>query len=286
MRARSRYRGPMSTYVVGDVQGCFDSLMALLDRVDFDPARDRLWIAGDLVNRGPKSLEVLRWARDHAPCLTAVLGNHDVHLLARAAGVKARKKRDTLDDVLDAPDRDELISWLRARPLIHRQDRWLMVHAGLHPSWTAAEAAALAAEVEQALQGDAWAEILARAGDEPPAWSPDLDGIERLHAILGVLIRVRTVRADGRLCDDYSGPPEGAPAGCTPWYAVPDRRSKGTPILFGHWSTLGLLVERDHIALDTACVWGGRLTAYRLEDGEVFEVVHAEPSNQPGKPAT
>lgn len=273
----------MSTYVVGDVQGCFDSLMALLDRVDFDPARDRVWIAGDLVNRGPKNLEVLRWARDHDPCLTAVLGNHDLHLLARAAGVRGKKKRDTIDDVLAAPDRDELISWLRARPLVHREDRWLMVHAGLHPSWTAAEAAALAAEVETALRGDRWTDLLARAGDEPPPWSPELGGIERLLAILAVLVKVRTVRADGSLCDDYSGPPRGAPAGCTPWYAVPDRRSKDTPILFGHWSTLGLQVERDHIALDTACVWGGRLTAYRLEDGSVFDVAAADEPHDLGR---
>jgi bis(5'-nucleosyl)-tetraphosphatase (symmetrical) len=274
----------MSTYVVGDVQGCFDSLMALLDRIDFDPARDRLWIVGDLVNRGPKNLEVLRWARDHDPCLTAVLGNHDVHLLARAAGVGRRKKRDTIDDVLAAADAGELIAWLRERPLVHREGRWLMVHAGLHPSWTAAQATALSAEVAQALRDDRWTELLEHAGGEPPPWSPDLAGLDRLHAILAVMVRIRTLHPDGRLCDDYSGPPAGAPNGCTPWYAARDRQSLDTRVLFGHWSTLGLDITDDHIALDTGCVWGGRLTAYRLDDGAVFDVVHAEPAHQLGKP--
>lgn len=266
----------MSTYVVGDVQGCFDSLMALLEQVAFDPGRDRLWIAGDLVNRGPKNLEVLRWAVRHDACLTAVLGNHDLHLLARAAGVARRKKRDTIDDVLCAADAGELIDWLRRRPLVHRQDRWLMVHAGLHPSWSPDQAVRLAAEVEAGLRGDDWGEVVAAAAGEPPTWSPALEGTDRLRAILGLMVRVRTLRPDGALCDDYSGPPGGAPPGCVPWYAAPDRRSQDACVLFGHWSTLGLEVTGDHVALDTGCVWGGRLTAFRLEDRRVFDVPFAE----------
>jgi bis(5'-nucleosyl)-tetraphosphatase (symmetrical) len=261
----------MATYAIGDIQGCFDSLCALLARCGFDSRDDRVWLAGDLVNRGPGSLEVLRWARDLGDRAVCVLGNHDLHLLARGAGLAGPKRRDTLADVLAAPDADELLSWLRGQPLYHREGDVVMVHAGIDPRWSLDEAAALAAEVEAALSGDRWLEVLASDREPMVPWRPELEGASRLQSIAEVLTRLRTCRDDGQPCSSFSGPPEEAPAGCHPWFSHPRRRSLGATVIFGHWAALGLRRGPDTWALDSGCVWGGELTALRLDDGAVFQ---------------
>lgn len=243
----------MATYAIGDVQGCATTLERLLVRIGF-AGHDRLWLVGDLVNRGPRSADVLRLVRGLGERAVVVLGNHDLHLLARAAGLEPAKRRDTLDDVLSAPDRAPLLDWLRTRPLLHRDGAWLMVHAGLLPAWTVDEAEARAREVEALLAQGRLAELL---GDSRPARS------------LRVLTRLRTCRDDGRLCD-FDGAPEDAPDGCQPWFSSPKRRSTEVTVLFGHWSALGLHLGADAIGLDTGCVWGRTLTALRLEDRAVF----------------
>lgn len=266
----------MATYVIGDIQGCFATLERLLEKIEYDPAKDRLWLAGDLVNRGPSSLSVLRWARKQGDAVTTVLGNHDLHLLAAATGLRKRKPQDTLEDVLFARDRVELIDWLRRQPLVHREGGFTLVHAGLHPTWSAARAAELGAEVEAALRGDDWVEVLRKIyRRKRRPWSEELTGTKRLRSILSVLITVRCVHGDGALCD-FSGPPARAPEGCVPWFERrPVRPRSAGPddeILFGHWALLGHRIGKGWIALDTGCVWGGKLTAFRLEDREVFQV--------------
>jgi bis(5'-nucleosyl)-tetraphosphatase (symmetrical) len=261
----------MATYAIGDVHGCFETLRRLLRRIAFDRRRDRLWLVGDLVNRGPRSLEVLRWAVEQGDRLVVVLGNHDLHLLARAAGVAEVKRRDTLEAVLEAPDRDDLLLWLRNRPLVHREGEHLLVHAGLFPSWSPAGAERLAREVEERLRSDKASRLLA-AIDQKTAerWRDDLAGHDRALAALAGFARLRTLDAEARMCPDFSGPPQTAPRGCRPWFSVPDRRSAGVTVLFGHWAALGLRLESGVAALDTGCAWGRELTALRLDDGRVF----------------
>jgi bis(5'-nucleosyl)-tetraphosphatase (symmetrical) len=261
----------MARYAIGDIQGCMDSLERLLALLPLDPGHDQLWLVGDLVNRGPRSLDVLRWARRHQAYVTCVLGNHDLHLLARAAGAPA-KKRDTLDEILGAPDRDELIDWLRSRPLVHVEDRFILVHAGLHPSWTAELGRQLAAELEAELAGKDWRKLVAAMDGAIPPWRPDLEGEARLRAILSYLVRVRTCHPDGRVEPSFDGPPAQAPAGCIPWFDLPSPRWRTHVPVFGHWASLGLDVEPGHIALDSGCVWGKSLSAIRLDDGQVFQV--------------
>ena len=262
----------MSTYVIGDIQGCWQTLQALLRRVELDAASDRVVLVGDLVNRGPSNVQVLRWAVSLGDRCTAVLGNHDLKLLVRASGNGRRGELDTLDDVLGAPDRDELIAWLRRLPLALPADRGLVVHAGLFPQWSASQALELSAEVEAVLRKGSLEDATARLrGKAPTRWSDALRGEERWAAILGGFLRLRTCTKAGAACWDFSGPPEGAPKGCIPWFDVPDRASHGTRVLFGHWSSLGLKVRDDIAALDTGCVWGRRLTALRLEDGKVVQ---------------
>lgn len=261
----------MATYAIGDVHGCFDTFRNLLRRIAFDRRQDRLWFVGDLVNRGPRSLEMLRWAVEHDNLLIVVLGNHDLHLLARAAGVAAAKKRDTLDDLLAAPDRDDLLAWLQRRPLAHRVGETLLVHAGLFPEWTLAEVEGLAREVERRLRGDKAAKLLATV-DEKTAerWQEGWTGHERARLALAGLARLRTLDAQGRMCPGFSGPPAVAPKGCRPWFSVPGRKSAGSTVICGHWAALGLYVKDGIAGLDTGCVWGGELTALRLDDGRVF----------------
>lgn len=263
----------MSTYVVGDIQGCHEALIALLDALAFDPARDRLWITGDLVNRGEDSLAVLRWCMQHDEAVVAVLGNHDLHLLAVAEGFVPPHRKDTLDMILGAPDRVALLEWLRHRPMLHRQGEWLMVHAGLAPAWRADDAAACAVELEAALRGHAWRGFLAHMyGNDPRRWDDRLRGQERLRCIANVLTRTRYLHADGSLEFQHKLAPDKAPAGLIPWFDFPGRRARDVRVLFGHWSTLGLLVREDVVALDTGCLWGGALTAFRLEDEQCFQV--------------
>jgi bis(5'-nucleosyl)-tetraphosphatase (symmetrical) len=273
----------MARYAIGDIQGCMASLERLLALIDFSPSRDQLWLVGDLVNRGPRSLDVLRWAYSTSGAVTTVLGNHDLHLLARVAGAADEKKRDTLDDVLNARDRDRLIDWLRERPLVHHDDRFVLVHAGLHPSWTVPQARALGAEIETQLRAPTWRSFLTHSIGKPPRWRPDLGGGDRWRAILGYLVRARMLQADGRLDDGYNGPPAGAPKDEVPWFDYPRRAWTTHTAVFGHWAALGLSLGPHHIALDTGCVWGKQLTAIRLDDRSVFNVRSVE-SRAPSEP--
>ncbi|HEV2851999.1 MAG TPA: symmetrical bis(5'-nucleosyl)-tetraphosphatase [Thermoanaerobaculia bacterium] len=262
----------MATYAIGDVHGCFETLKRLLRRVAFDPREDRLWLVGDLVNRGPRSLEVLRWAAEQDGRIVAVLGNHDLHLLARAAGVSGPKKRDTLDEILEAQDCGDLLAWLRSRPLVHREGETVLVHAGLFPDWTPAEAERLAREVEERLQGEKASKLLAAIDQKTPErWKDGLSGHERARAALAGFARLRTLEEDGRMCADFSGPPGLAPRGCRPWYAFPGRKSAGATVVFGHWAALGLKMGKGIAALDTGCAWGRELTALRLDDWRLFQ---------------
>ncbi len=266
----------MATWAIGDVQGCMRSLERLLERIDFDAARDRLWLVGDLVNRGPRSADVLRWARAQGDAVTAVLGNHDLHLLARAAGAAGAKKRDTLDDVLGAADRDALIEWLRARPLVHVEAGWLMVHAGLHPRWSAPRARALAAELEAGLRGEAWRTWIAQLVGKGPPWRDELTGAARLRSLLGYFVRLRTCDATGAPDVDFDGHPDEAPRGHRPWFALPSPAWADHTVVFGHWAALGLRLGPGHCGLDSGCVWGHALTALRLDDRRVVQVEAAE----------
>jgi bis(5'-nucleosyl)-tetraphosphatase (symmetrical) len=262
----------MATYAIGDVHGSFATLQLLLRRIAFAPGADRLWFVGDLVNRGAGSLAMLRWAVENDGRIVAVLGNHDLHLLARAAGVAAAKKRDDLEEVLTAPDRDDLLAWLRRRPLVHREGDALLVHAGLFPEWTPAAAERLAREVEERLRGEKGTRLLAAAEPKSGArWKEELSGQERARVALTGFARLRTLDPNGRVCADFSGPPAFAPRGCRAWFAIPGRRSAGATVIFGHWAALGLQVGGGIAALDTGCAWGRELTALRLDDWRVFQ---------------
>lgn len=261
----------MATYAIGDVQGCFGMLKRLLERIKFDPATDRVLLVGDLVNRGPQSAEVLRWAMRNEKSVRVVLGNHDLYLISRALGVTGRKKRDTLDGVLEARDRGDMIDWLRTRPLAHRENGHLIVHAGILPGWTADEAEHLAGEAEAMLQSKDAPKLLTSLGEPPRKWSDRLSGLERVVNIVQVLTRMRTCWKDGVPNLEFSGPPGEAPPGCKPWFDVPGRKEKGVTVVFGHWAALGLHVADRAIGLDTGAVWGNKLTAMRLKDRAVFQ---------------
>lgn len=264
----------MSTYAIGDIQGCFEPFMALLERIAFDPRRDRLWLAGDLVNRGPASLETLRFVRDLGAQAVTVLGNHDLYLLMLAAGaVPQRGADDTLEAILEAPDRDELLAWLRAQPLMHLEGGHAMVHAGLLPAWTVAQARSLAAEAETTLRGPLGLEFLRNMwGSRPAAWQDDLAGWDRLRVVVNAMTRMRFCSPAGDMEFHTKGEAITAPPGYLPWFAVPGRASADHTIVCGHWSALGLRVEPGLLALDSGCLWGRELTAVRLEDRAVFQV--------------
>ena len=268
----------MSTYAIGDVQGCWVELQRLLESFGFQPGRDRLWLVGDLVNRGPQSLEVLRFVRGLGDAAVTVLGNHDLHLLALARGhVKARDD-DTLQAVLQAEDRDELLHWLLQQPLLHREGDTLMVHAGLLPQWDADQAEALAAEVQAALRGPEPGRFLSQLyGSQPRAWCDALQGADRLRVIVNAMTRMRFCTADGEMDFSAKGEAATAPAGCLPWFALPGRRSAGNTLVVGHWSALGVRLSPRLLALDSGCVWGGRLSALRLEDRTLFQVASTRP---------
>jgi bis(5'-nucleosyl)-tetraphosphatase (symmetrical) len=263
----------MPTYAVGDLQGCQTSLLRLLDELKFDPSADRLWLVGDLVNRGPNSLAVLRFVRSLGESAISVLGNHDLHLLALAEGFGRPHKGDTLDEILNAPDRDELLAWLRRQKLAWRDREFLMVHAGVLPGWSADDSMARAAEAEAVLQGPHYRDFFAQMyGNAPVAWNDSLDGIERLRVIVNAFTRLRYCSAAGEMEFHHKGAPGTQPAGWLPWFEVPGRKSAGATCIIGHWSTLGLINRPALIALDTGCLWGGKLTAVRLEDRRVFAV--------------
>lgn len=260
----------MSTFAIGDVQGCFDELQDLLARIGFDATSDRLWFVGDLVNRGPKSLEVLRFVRSLGDRAVVVLGNHDLHLVAQFEGMERRRTGDTFADVLDAPDAARLVSWLRTRPMFHVEGRHAMVHAALLPQWSIAQGRALATEVEAALAAPNYREFLLRMyGNHPERWDDALGGWDRLRAIVNVMTRLRFCTPDGRMEFRSSGvqPPEGF----APWFSV--RPSREEPaIVCGHWSALGLRLTERVALLDSGCVWGGSLSALRLEDRWLVQV--------------
>jgi bis(5'-nucleosyl)-tetraphosphatase (symmetrical) len=263
----------MATYAIGDVQGCFAALRALMEEIEFDARRDRLWFVGDLVNRGPRSLEVLRFVRDLGERAVTVLGNHDLHLVMVSEGFGRKHAEDTLDEILGAPDRDELLAWVRRQPLIHIQDEYLVVHAGLLPQWSAGRARELAGEAEQALQCADHRDFLAHLyGSEPPRWDDALRGWDRLRVIVNAMTRMRFCTASGTMEFKVKGPVSAAPAGFMPWFDVPDRASRDHVVICGHWSALGFRQEPNLLALDSGCLWGGMLTAIRLEDRRLFQV--------------
>jgi bis(5'-nucleosyl)-tetraphosphatase (symmetrical) len=263
----------MPTYAVGDLQGCQSSLLRLLDELKFNLAADRLWFVGDLVNRGPDSLDVLRFIKNLGDAAISVLGNHDLHLLALAEGFGKVHKGDTLDAILAAPDRDELLAWLRRQKLAWREGDFLMVHGGVLPAWTVDDTMQRAAEAEAALQGAHYRDFFAQMyGNVPVAWDDSLEGIERLRVIVNAFTRLRYCSAAGEMEFHHKGAPGTQPPGWLPWFEVPGRRSAAATIVTGHWSTLGLINRNDLISLDTGCLWGGRLTAVRLEDRKVFAV--------------
>lgn len=263
----------MATFAVGDLQGNVRSLELLLDRIGFDAARDEVWFVGDLVNRGEYSLECLRLVRGLGNAARTVLGNHDLHLLCVAEGLVPARRSDTLSAILTAPDRDELLNWLRSRPLLHREGDWLMVHAGLLPQWTPDQAQSLAGEVQVALLGPDYRGFLAAMyGNSPSSWDDELAGYARLRVIVNALTRLRLCTAQGVMDFAAKGEPTHAPPGFMPWFDVPGRLSLGTKVVCGHWSALGLRLRQDLAALDSGCMWGRALSALRLEDGAVFQV--------------
>lgn len=259
----------MAIYAIGDIQGCYDPFRELLDAIDFEPGKDTLWLVGDLVNRGPKSLKTLRFVYSIRKSVVAVLGNHDLHLLALHAGVVRNGDRfRTLRKLLAADDADELCDWLRHRPLAHYDEKLdtLLVHAGAYPGWTVKKTLACATEVEKALQSDDYANVLGRMyGNAPNKWSGTLSGYKRLRFIINSLTRMRVITADGRLNLAFTGSPWRCRKGLRPWFEADKPAWSGTRIVFGHWSALGLLVLPDLVALDTGCVWGRQLTAVRVD---------------------
>ncbi len=263
----------MATFAVGDIQGCYRALRRVLEKARFDRVKDRVWLAGDLVNRGPDSAGVLRWARSLGDRAVVVLGNHDLHLLAIAHG-KGTGARcgDTLGRILDEPDGRELLDWLRRQKLMHHEDGLVMVHAGLLPEWSIAQAIELAREVETELH-EAPARLFERMyGDEPARWSDALDRADRHRIVINAMTRIRMLNRSGDMDLSYSDSPAKAPTGFISWFDVPGRASAATPIVCGHWAALGLVLRPDLLALDTGCGWGRQLTAVRLEDRAVFQV--------------
>lgn len=264
----------MAVYAVGDVQGCLEPLQCLLEHVAFDPSKDRLWLVGDLVNRGPQSLETLRFLYGIRDSLVCVLGNHDLHLLAAAYNIERLKKTDTLREVLEAPDRNELLEWLRQQKLMHYDEERniAMVHAGIPPQWTLKKALKCAGEVEEALRDDNLIEpfLDGMYGNEPAKWDKDLHGVTRLRVITNYFTRMRFCTRDGKL--DLKGK-EGvdtALPGYAPWFSYSERKTKGLKIIFGHWAALeGKCDEPDMFALDTGCVWGGAMVLLNVDSGEL-----------------
>ena len=257
----------MPTYAIGDVQGCFDELRRLLREVRFG-AHDRLWCVGDLVNRGPKSLDVLRFVADLGERALVVLGNHDLHLVTQHEGFERTRKDDTFSDVLGAPDAKQLVDWLRARPMMHVEGKYAMVHAGLLPQWSISQALSLGREVEAALRGADYRAFLGNMyGSQPDQWSETLTGWDRLRVIVNAMTRLRFCTPAGKM--DFRAKSAAAPAGYAPWF---DFRNDAETLVCGHWSALGLKTSEKLAALDSGCVWGGRLSAMRLEDRAVFQV--------------
>jgi bis(5'-nucleosyl)-tetraphosphatase (symmetrical) len=262
-------------YVMGDIQGCCDALTRLLTKIDFSPSRDRLCVLGDMCNRGPQTLATLQKLRSLGGAVQCVLGNHDLHLLAVACGVRPAQASDTFGDVLQAPDREDWLQWLREQPLAIFEGGWLMVHAGVAPQWSLQVTLQLAQEVQTQLRSPDWVRLMqAMYGARPALWSPELAGDERLRFIVNALTRIRFVDAQGALNFQAKDAPDAAPAGLVPWFDAPGRLTADVPLAFGHWSSLGLLNRPHLLGTDTGCAWGGALTAVRIDEGrrEVVQV--------------
>lgn len=258
---------PLRIFAIGDIQGCFDSLQKLLKKISFDQSRDQLWFCGDLVNRGPDSLKTLRFIKQLGKSAVSVLGNHDLHLLALAKNAKLRKEKDTLEQILTAEDRDELLEWLRHRPLLHRDNKNCLVHAGIPPQWEIDQACQYAREVEAIIGGSQFDEFLSEMyGNEPAQWSESLSGWDKVRFIVNGLTRMRYCEQDGKLDFDFKGAPGKQSKHLFPWFGFPNRKNDSVNIIFGHWSTLGFHAQGNCFGLDTGCLWSGRLTALRLND--------------------
>ena len=264
----------MSTYVIGDVHGCLKQLDRLLAIIERETPDAQLFFTGDIINRGPDSLGVLRRIMAMGDRAQMVLGNHDLHLLGIAAGIRKMKSGDTVKPVFEAPDCGELLDWFRTRPMACPVGKkGILVHAGLLPQWTRKKALALAAELEAVLRSDRWQSLMADMyGNKPARWDDGLKGMDRLRCIINSFTRLRFCSADGVMEFDAKLGPETAPEGYMPWFEVPDRQSEDSLVIFGHWSTLGLVNRPNLLALDTGCLWGGALTAVRLDDRAVFQV--------------
>ena len=259
----------MATYAIGDIQGCFDELKDLLREFGFSKRKDRLWFVGDLVNRGPKSLEVLRFVRDLGERAVVVLGNHDLHLVTQFEGFERKRKDDTFDDVLAAKDAREFVDWLRTRPMAHADERHAMVHAGLLPQWSIEKSLALGNEVERALRAPTYREFLKNMyGSKPEQWSESLGGWDRLRIVVNAMTRMRFCTRDGKM--EFQAKGAKPPPGYLPWYET--RPARELPMVFGHWSQLGLRLDPHVTCLDSGCVWGGSLSALRLEDRALYQV--------------
>jgi bis(5'-nucleosyl)-tetraphosphatase (symmetrical) len=262
----------MATYAIGDVQGCFDELKALLKKCDYRKTTDRLWFVGDLVNRGPKSLEVLRFVRDLGAGAVVVLGNHDLHLVTQHEGFERKRKDDTFDDLLEANDASELVDWLRTRPMMHAAEGYAMVHAGLLPQWSIEKAMALGKEVQAALGAADYRQFLKHMyGSKPETWSDSLTAWDRLRVIVNAMTRMRFCTREGKM--EFQAKGAKPPAGYLPWYET--RPVDEAPIVFGHWSQLGLRLDPHITCLDSGCVWGGSLSALRLGDRALYQVACA-----------
>ena len=267
----------MATYAIGDVQGCYEALQRLLRRIRFTPDSDRLWFVGDLVNRGPDSLSVLRYIKGLGDRAVVVLGNHDLFLLAVAEHIVPVRPEDTLQAVLTAPDCQDLLMWLRQQRLFYHEGPFALVHAGLLPQWSIDDATRFAHEVEAGLRSASYRDVLrALYPSKHLQWSSQLTGPARLATIIKVLTRLRACSPNGQMESSYSGPPERIPAGYFPWFTIPDRQHRDTTIVCGHWAALGLHCEAHLLAIDSGYVWGRQLSAVRLEDRTVFQVEYAE----------
>lgn len=264
----------MAVYAIGDLQGCLSSLQRLLDKIKFDPAQDKLWFVGDLVNRGPESLATLRFVRDLGDAAVTVLGNHDLHMMAIAQGLRQQTSKDNLDDILHASDREALFDWIRRKPLLHHDASldFTMVHAGFSPGWDLPTAQQCAREVEAVLASEAYSDFICQMyGDEPDRWQEDVTGINRWRYIINCFTRLRFCDAQGRLVLKAKGSPASHPQ-LIPWFQIPGRKSEQVRIVFGHWSTLGRYHANNVYCLDSGCVWGGEMTALRLDvaPGDIF----------------
>ena len=279
----------MTTYAIGDIQGCFHAFSAMLAKLKFNPKVDTLWLVGDIVNRGTGSLEMLRWCFAHQDCIKLVLGNHDLHCLVVAHGFKPAHRGDTLDAILNAPDKDQLLDWLRHQPLMHVEDNVAMLHAGVLPQWTITQAQGYAREIEAVLQAADFKTFLAQMyGNTPAVWNDNLTGIDRLRCITNAFTRLRICKQDGEMEFNFKGELANIPVDYLPWFAVPNRKSTDTTIICGHWSALGLYQANNIIALDTGCLWGGDLTVLKVQNLQMnqraeFIQVKSQPADLPNQ---